>query len=137
MTIRAPPGAASPLEVMMAHSKTIAQLAGPSIVAVVASETVNFRIFASPDPHIVYLNGALLFLAGIAILRVHNVWVPRWPVLVTLTGWVISLLGLYRMFLPAAPQAEPNSITYAGLAILFAAGVVLTWKGYAADDTAV
>jgi len=30
-----------------------------------------------------YLSGTLMFVAGLAIIRVHNVWTRNWTVLVT------------------------------------------------------
>jgi hypothetical protein len=48
-----------------------------------------------PRAHL--LSGILLFVAGLAIVRAHNVWAGGWPVLVTAIGWLILLGGLARM----------------------------------------
>jgi hypothetical protein len=84
----------------MANSKSIAGLLGPSIIAITISETVNIHIWAGNTAAGVHFNGALLFIAGLAIVRAHNLWVRGWLVLVTLTGWFLMLLGLFRMFFP-------------------------------------
>lgn len=118
----------------MATSRAIAQLAGPTIVAVTLSELFHLPMWATSVPTVTYLNGALLFLAGVAILRVHNLWVRGWPVLVTLVGWACALGGLYRMFAPRAQQAPAELPSYVGLALLCALGGLLTYKGYGPGD---
>ena len=66
----------------MSPSKRIAGLAGPTLIALTVSETVNLGIWKTNDPRVTYLNGLLLFIGGLAIVRAHNVWVRAWPVLV-------------------------------------------------------
>jgi len=46
-------------------------------------------------PPLVYFSGELFFVAGLAIVRVHNIWVRNWTVLVTVCGWALFLLALY------------------------------------------
>ena len=72
----------------MADSRHIAGLAGPTLMAITSSEALNLDIWTRVSTTLVYLNGVLLFVAGLAIVRTHNVWIRRWPVLVTLLGWV-------------------------------------------------
>ena len=38
--------------------------------------------------------------------------------------------GLYRMFAPEAPQAAETSSTFAGFALIFVFGCVLTFQAY-------
>jgi hypothetical protein len=117
----------------MERSKTIAGIVGPVLMAVAPSEALHMDIWAARTAPLTYLNGMLLFIAGVAILRAHNVWAWRWSTLLTLIGWLLLAAGLYRMFFPNAPQGGTNVATYAGLALLFAVGVVLTAKAYARD----
>ena len=56
----------------MAQSKHLAALLGPSLIAVSVTESINFDIFTNTSAHLVYLNGALLFVPGLAIVRSHN-----------------------------------------------------------------
>ena len=114
----------------MTTSKTIAQLVGPTLVAVTVSETLHLRIWATNAAPVTYLNGSLLFVAGLAVVRVHNRWRRGWPILVTLVGWGSLLGGLARMFAPEARQGGENIATYSVIAVLFAIGVFLTVKGY-------
>lgn len=88
----------------MPNSTRLAGLIGPTIIALAISEAMNLHIWANNIAALTYFNGALLFVAGLAIVRAHNHW-RGWPVLITLTGWFCMLGGLYRMFFPEAPQA--------------------------------
>lgn len=127
----------------MANSKRIAGLLGPVLVVLSVSEALNLRLMmAELGPtavHVIYLNGTLLFVAGLSIVRVHNYWVAGWPVLVTLMGWFTMVSGLIRMFAPIAGaqlgldvQRPEQSIIviYAMLVVLLAMGVVLTFKAF-------
>jgi NADH:ubiquinone oxidoreductase subunit 6 (subunit J) len=132
----------------MTNSKRLAGLLGPVLIALSVSEAVNLRLLmAQVGPnviHVVYLNGTLLFVAGLSIVRVHNYWTTGWPVLVTLTGWIATLFGLIRMFAPVSGaefglnvQRPEQSITviYAMLIVLLAIGIVLTFKAYAREGS--
>jgi hypothetical protein len=99
----------------MAISKTIAGLIGPTLVAIAAGMLLNFGSFPalaeqiSRDPALIFVSGILLFIAGLAIVRAHNIWAGGWPVLVTVLGWLALLSGLARMLFPtrlAAIAAE-------------------------------
>jgi hypothetical protein len=71
----------------MPTSRCIAGLVGPTVIAIALSEWTNLRdLWANFTPSVIYLNGRLLFVAGLAIVRVHNRWAGGWPVLVTLSG---------------------------------------------------
>jgi arginine exporter protein ArgO len=122
----------------MTTSKRFAKLIGPTIVALTMSEAVNLRtMLNNPAPIVlVYLNGTLLFIAGLAIVRDHNRWKFGWPLLITLAGWFLILGGLFRMFAPVFAQQEVQHATsvYVGLFVGFAAGVFLTFKGFGRDD---
>jgi hypothetical protein len=116
----------------MTNSKNIAGLLGPAIVAITASETVNIHIWAGNSAAGVYLNGAILFVAGLAIIRAHNLWVRGWPVLITLSGWFYLLLGLFRMFFPEMQlEAARHPATIGvGTMLLMLVGVYLTYQAY-------
>lgn len=124
----------------MASSKRIAGLVGPTLIAVTITEWLNLDVFIkaigpSYGPH-VYLNGTLLFVAGLAIVRAHNLWARNWPVLVTLVGWLLLFVGLGRMVAPTAVQiaGETPIILYGSLVGLLAIGIVLTVKAYSAGE---
>jgi hypothetical protein len=110
-------------------SKRLAGLIGPTIIALSTSEALNFHIWTTNIPAVTYLNGTLLFIAGVSILRDHHRW-KGWPVLITLAGWVATLGGLYRMFAPEARQAPQTATSIAGVLALGTIGVFLTFKAY-------
>lgn len=116
----------------MANSKSIAGLIGPSLVAITLSETVNVHIWAGNTAAGVYANGALLFVAGLAIVRAHNLWVRGWPVIVTLVGWFLIALGLFRMFFPELQlEGAKHTSTVSVLTMpVLAVGIFLTYKAY-------
>ena len=114
----------------------LAGLVGPTLLAITITEWAHLDVFLaaigpSYGPH-VYLNGTLLFVSGLAIVRTHNVWTRSWPVLLTLVGWLAILAGFGRMAAPLAAQAagENGVVLYGSLAVLFAVGVVLTYQAY-------
>ncbi len=115
----------------MGNAKTIAGLAGPTLVAMGITEAINLRAMERNPASLglVYLNGTLLFVAGVAILRVHNRWSRRWPVIVTLTGWFIAVTGVARMIAPGSTTSGSN-LVYALLAVMIAVGSFLTLQGY-------
>ena len=115
----------------MTASRRIAGLLGPTLIALAVSEAMNLRVMADHPASVglVYLNGTLLFVAGVAILQVHNRWTRGWPVLVTVMGWFAILGGLMRMFAPQATTSGARWV-YGLLVALLAVGVVLTFNGY-------
>jgi hypothetical protein len=119
-----------PGEMVMTDSKQLAGLIGPTMVALGTTEAINIEVFSNQIAPVVYLNGAILFVAGLAIVRAHNLWTWRWPVIMTLTGWVALFGGLWRMAAPNAPQAAENVLTYAVLAPIAVIGTILIVKAY-------
>jgi hypothetical protein len=114
----------------MTDARQLAGVIGPTLVALGATEALNMDIFASQIAPVVYLNGAILFVAGLAIVRAHNRWTWNWPVALTLTGWIAIAGGLYRMAAPATPQAAPGAFTHTVLAGIVVAGAVLSYQAY-------
>jgi hypothetical protein len=120
----------------VANSKQIACLVGPTLVVTLISEfpLVQPHLYDSQIPPVVYLSGVLIFVAGLAIVRVHNLWARNWTILVTLTGWFLLPLGLIRMF--AASQyyqatAGVSSTVYMALeGVLLVVALALTYHGY-------
>ena len=117
-----------PVASTTAESQRIAGLVGPTLIALSASEALNYRIWDDNLAPVTYLDGALLFVAGLSIVRVHNRWRGGWPVLMTLAGWSALVLGLGRMFAPQARLPGRNAATNGVLLAMFAGGVVLTFQ---------
>ncbi|HEY6062482.1 MAG TPA: hypothetical protein VIV35_02670 [Chitinophagaceae bacterium] len=121
----------------MMNSRDLAKLIGPTIIAVTISETINVHIWAGNVAAGIHLNGGLLFLGGLSIIRIHNHWVRSWITLVTLVGWFILLLGLFRMFFPEMQlEGAKNTTMVTGLTMLvLAVGVFLTYKAFIGNVT--
>lgn len=124
----------------MSNSKNVAAILGPTIVAMVTSEfpLVQPHLYDTQIPPIVYLSGTLMFVGGLAVVRVHNRWQRDWTVLVTLSGWFFLLLGLFRMFAAGSYQrgsASAGATTFmvleGALAIL---GLIMTFQAYRRDS---
>jgi len=113
------------------HSKKVGQFVGPVLTALFLSEIVTLPIFENEvSPHVVYLNGFVLLLLGFYLVTIHNIWTKRWPILITISAWGATVLGLYRLFFPTAPQAPVDASTYAMLAIFAGIGAFITLKSY-------
>jgi len=125
----------------MPTSKTIAGLIGPTLAAIALGMLLNLGAFpalaeqVSREPALIFLSGVLLFVAGLAIVRVHNVWSGGWPALVIL-GWLALIGGLIRILLPtrlaemaAGFGQNTGLITVAGIVLLVIGGF-LSFKAY-------
>ena len=129
----------------MTTSKTIAGLIGPTLVAIAAGMLLNLSSFpalaeqVSRDPALIFVSGILLFVAGLAIVRAHNLWTGGWPVLVTVLGWLAILSGLVRIFFPtglaaiAGEIAQSTGLITAGAIVFLVLGAFLSFKGYSRD----
>ncbi|CAN5320321.1 hypothetical protein BH09BAC4_BH09BAC4_52030 [soil metagenome] len=87
-------------------SVQLASILGPVLAVVSSAEFLNFKIWAKVDPTVVDLNGLLLLIGGLTIIRFHNIGEPNWTVLITLLGWLIFVAGLYRMYKPNGNQLK-------------------------------
>jgi len=117
----------------MGNSEKIAGLLGPAIVVTTITETMNSGIWAGNSAAGVYFNGTVLFVAGLSIVRSHNLWVRAWPTLVTVTGWFVLLLGLLRMIMPEQQlkaAQTPSEWLLPSIIPLLLAGLYLTYKAY-------
>jgi hypothetical protein len=93
----------------------------------------------SRDPGLIFVSGILLFVAGLAIVRAHNIWTGGWPVLVTVLGWLTVLGGLLRMLFPTQLAAMVARVDQSSGRIIVGAGILLVLgpfshsKGYSRD----
>ena len=120
----------------MANSRGIAGLLGPTLSVVLISEfpLVQPHLYDAQIPPVVYISGVLFFVAGLAIIRAHNLWIRSWPVLITLMGWLFLVLGLVRMFAAGEyrqTSAVVSSTTFMVLeGVLLAIALVIMYYGY-------
>lgn len=120
------------------NSRQIAGLVGPTTIVVVLAEypLVQPHLYDQQIPPVAYVSGVLLFVGGLAILRIHNKWVRGWRVLVTITGWIALLSGLQRMFAAESytsfvRSASANPLPFITVeSVLLLLGIVVTFNGY-------
>jgi hypothetical protein len=120
-------------------SKTIAGLMGPTLLAMGVGMLLNLGSFTvmaeqvSHDIALIFMSGILLLVAGLAIVRAHNIW-TGWPVVVTVLGWLAIVSGLIRLFFPvrlaamAANLGQHRGVLIVGSIILLLLGGFLSFK---------
>ena len=116
----------------MTNSKRLAGLIGPTIIVLTISEALTSEIWLTVTATQTYLAGTLWFIAGLSIIRTHNIWKFDWPVLVTMIGWFAFLGGLARMFFPQTTQdgEKNNLIVLVFQIVLLVIGIILTFVAY-------
>lgn len=118
----------------MDKSKSIAKIVGPTLTVMVLSEMRiwNPTLYDTQIVPVIYLNGILLFVAGLAIVKNHNIWTFGWQTMLTIVGYAGIILGLFRIFFPQVQQEKfenNNSIMVVEI-ILILVGLYLTLKAY-------
>jgi len=128
----------------MQKSLTIARLVGPVLAAIgvgMLSNQATYREMAAQflgGLPFIYFSGILALVAGLYILNVHSAWTPDWRSIVTMTGWVLTCVGAFRIIAPQfanfiASAVIANAGFFTGLGIvLVALGGFITFKGYVA-----
>ena len=126
----------------MANSKTVAGLIGPTLIALAAALLINLGSIStlvesvSRDPVLALVSGVLSFVAGPAVVRVHNYWAGDWAVLVTILGWLLLLGGLVRILFPiwltgvAANFGQNTGFIAAEAVVFLVIDAFLSYKAY-------
>jgi uncharacterized membrane protein HdeD (DUF308 family) len=129
----------------MATTKTIAGLMGPTLLAIGLAMLINADHFPEMakqignDPGLIFVSGILLLVAGLAIVRAHNVWSGGWRVVVTVLGWLAVIGGILRMFLPfwaasiASTLGQSSTPVRIGALLPLLVGGFLTYKAFSTD----
>lgn len=111
-------------------SMQIGSILGPVLMILSSSEYLNFKIWKDVAPTVVALNGLVLVICGLIIVRFHNFWNPNWTLTITILGWLIFLAGIFRLFVPNAKQAKKSTFSTIFLLILFMIGAFISYKSY-------
>ena len=88
------------------------------------------------DPGLIFVSGILLLVAGLAIVRVHNVWSGGWRVVVTVLGWLAVISGILRMLLPFWAASIASSLGQSSTPVIIGAlvplfvGAFLSYKAF-------
>jgi len=126
----------------MASSKLIAALAGPMMMVLGMAMLINGRVFQrtadhlAENPGFIFFAGLLSLVAGLAVVRAHNLWVDDWRVIITILGWHAILGGMVNVITPNAVAAIRRGMghnywaTGFGGLIAFSLGAFLADKGW-------
>jgi hypothetical protein len=131
----------------MANSKTIAALLGPSLIAGALSIFFNLNAWpeivdeAAQNPALLWVSGWPVFVAGLAIVYLHNQWTGGWPILVTVLGWLAVVSGLVRILFPVKIAGIGLAVGAAHTAgvlpivgiIILLVGAFLSFKAYSRE----
>jgi uncharacterized membrane protein len=127
-------------------SLIIARLVGPLFATIgvgMLTNTETYRRIAQEyltNPAIIYFSGILLLLIGLAILNAHNAWTRDWRSAVTFIGWLMTVVGVWRIIAPqfipfAAGAVVANKHFFVAFGVLLITlGGFVTYKGYAPPE---
>lgn len=127
----------------MSSSEFIAGLIGPALIAISLAILINRAAFnvmigqIASNYAIIFIAGLLLLLAGLTIVRLHNIWQPGWQILITAFGWLAILGGLVRMMIPDQSAAlalrfiEKRTAVNTTAILMLLFGAYITAKGFA------
>ncbi len=63
----------------MDKSKSLAKIVGPTLIVMISEMKIwNPTLYDTQIVPLIYLNGVLLFVAGLAIVNKHNIWTFSW-----------------------------------------------------------
>jgi hypothetical protein len=90
------------------------------------------------DPSMMFVLGAIMLVAGLAMVLAHNIWSGVvLAVIVTLVGWITLIKSLFFLFLPPEMEAglflgqlHYRQLFYMYTAISLVLGVYLTYGGF-------
>ncbi len=128
----------------MQRSIFLARLIGPVLVTVGIALIFNsetYRYMAEQflvSYALIYVAGVIALFSGLAIVNLHNFWHWKWPVIITVLGWLAVIGGVIRILIPNEGQILGTAIVglniwpgLPGLVMLFF-GLWLFYEGYLA-----
>lgn len=118
----------------MEKSRSLAKIIGPTLIVMVFSEMKiwNPTLYETQIIPLIYLNGVLLFVAGLGIIVNHNIWAKNWQTIITVVGYMLVLVGLFRTLFPQIQKSEfKNDTSFFFIELfLIIIGTFLTYKSY-------
>jgi len=125
----------------MCLSVFFAQIIGLYLLSVSLASLIHQNRFKKvaqevmASPVLLATIGRKSLLIGLIILIPHDLWVCKWPVLITLIGWIMVLRGLMLLFFPKAvvrffkSLMEKNGFLFCSW-IWFLIAIYLIWVGF-------
>lgn len=126
----------------MDSSVVFAKLLGPFIVVISLSLLINLKTYRQimegflENTALIYVTGLITFVAGLAMVIFHNLWVFDWRVIITIFGWVTLIKGIWLVVFPAnavkISKVFVKNIKFIAIPwiIMFALGAFLIMHGY-------
>ena len=126
----------------MENSVMLARFMGPYIIVIGIGMLFNLNAYRKimedffKNAALVYVTGLLTFVAGLAIVLFHNIWILEWRLIITLFGWSILIKGSWLIIFPGtAAKLTDKFVKNVKLVlipwtIMLALGLVLIIKGY-------
>ncbi|MFO0589292.1 MAG: hypothetical protein U0441_17270 [Polyangiaceae bacterium] len=120
----------------------IARLLGPLLLVSAAAIIVNRKGIQKvvqneiKNPSVIYTDGIMMLLGGLAIVEFHNIWTATWRTIITVLGWLMVVGGGARMLAPdqvgamARRSARSEAALAIGAAISAVLGFVLTMQAF-------
>lgn len=126
----------------METSILLAKIMGPMLLIVGIGIFVNLELYRRMVADfgnsllLIYMSGTIALVMGLIVVTFHNVWAWRWPVIVTVIGWLSLIKGTVRIVAPrfvadrAARYARNGNVLMTTAIVAAVIGAVLTYFGY-------
>ena len=65
--------------------------------------TINFNDIVKDfekSPALIFVSGCVGIIAGIILIKYHNIWVKNWTVLITIISWFMLIGGAIVVIIP-------------------------------------
>ena len=126
----------------MDTSLFLARLLGPTMLVMGLGLLVNRSTYRNLSLEVLdsrallFIAGLIAFVAGLAIVLTHNVWVAGWPVIITVFGWASLFAGIVRIVFPdqvaqlGRRAADSQGFLLFGIVLYLGLGAWLSYAGY-------
>lgn len=90
----------------MTSSLFIAKILGPVFTVVGLGLLTNRKYYQKmieqfmKTPSLIYLNGIVSLVVGMAVIANHNYWETGWPLAITVLGWAMIIRGMVAVVFP-------------------------------------
>ena len=126
----------------MVSSVFLAKLIGAYMAIIAAGFLINRKIYYlfienfSKSPALTYMGASFSLIIGLLIVLVHNMWIWRWPVIITIFGWLALIKGIILVIFPGLAVKltqvyhKREGLLAVNLIIFLLFGILLVIRGY-------